>query len=259
MSLEHGMWAPNIHFHNPNPDIPALLDGRVHVVSEPIPVRGGIVGINSFGFGGSNVHIILRPPGPKTTVPVPPVSVPRIVQACGRTEEATTFLLNKAQESGHDSAFLDLLSEVCAVPTSSMPYRGYTLLGAQGEVREVQQAAPSSRPLWYICSGKSAMAKNIPKQEFLFVDSAFFFYLILHTTLICFCVTPSGMGTQWAGMGRSLMQLQEFKESIRRSDMALKDTGLCVSRLLMEADENTFEDTVHAFVGLAAIQVRLPR
>lgn len=73
------------------------------------------------------------------------------------------------------------------------------------------------------------------------------------------CVIPSGMGTQWAGMGRSLMQLQDFRASIQRSDLALKDTGLCVSRLLMEADENTFEDTVHAFVGLAAIQVRVPR
>lgn len=64
------------------------------------------------------------------------------------------------------------------------------------------------------------------------------------------------MGTQWAGMGRGLMQLPEFRESILRSDEALRDTGLCVSRLLMEADESTFEDTVHAFVGLAAIQVR---
>ena len=65
----------------------------------------------------------------------------------------------------------------------------------------------------------------------------------------------SGMGTQWAGMGRSLMQLPGFRESIQRSDVALKDTGLCISKLLMESDETTFEDTVHAFVGLAAIQV----
>lgn len=154
------MWAPNIHFHNPNPDIPALLDGSVRVVAEPIPVRGGIVGINSFGFGGSNVHVILRPPGPKPAAPVSPPSVLRMVQACGRTEEAATFLLHKAKEHQNDPAFLDLLSEVCAVPTSGMPYRGYTLLGAQGEVTEVQQAPPSSRPLWYICSGESTVAKN---------------------------------------------------------------------------------------------------
>ncbi|XP_076855678.1 fatty acid synthase [Brachyhypopomus gauderio] len=214
LSLEHGVWAPNIHFHEPNPDIPALRDGRVSVVVQPVPVRGGIVGINSFGFGGSNVHVILRPPG--RTPPAPRPSAPRLVHACGRTQEATASLLKKAQECDQDAAFLALLNNVSAAPTASMPYRGYALLGAQGEASEVQQAQATPRPLWYICSG---------------------------------------MGTQWAGMGRSLMQLQEFRESILRSDQALRDTGLCVSRLLLEADDNTFEDTVHAFVGLAAIQI----
>ena len=73
--------------------------------------------------------------------------------------------------------------------------------------------------------------------------------------MYCLCIVLTGMGTQWAGMGRSLMQLPDFRESILRSDAALKDTGLVVSHLLMEADDATFEDTVHAFVGLAAIQV----
>ncbi|XP_051529897.1 fatty acid synthase [Myxocyprinus asiaticus] len=216
LSLEHGVWAPNIHFHDPNPDIPALTDGRVRVVTEPIPVRGGIVGINSFGFGGSNVHVILRPNGPKALDQATPPSIPRLLQASGRTEEAVTSILKKAQEHTENPSFLSLLNEVSGVPTAGMPFRGYALIGAQGEVTEVQQAQPTPRPLWYICSG---------------------------------------MGTQWAGMGRTLMQLPEFRESIQRSDVALKDTGLCVSRLLMDADESTFEDTVHAFVGLAAIQV----
>lgn len=57
-------------------------------------------------------------------------------------------------------------------------------------------------------------------------------------------------------MGRSLMQLPDFRDSILRSDAALKETGLVVSRLLMEAQEDAFEDTVHAFVGLAAVQVQ---
>lgn len=68
---------------------------------------------------------------------------------------------------------------------------------------------------------------------------------------------PAGMGTQWKGMGLSLMKLDLFRQSILRSDEALKSTGLKVSDLLLCADENTFDDTVHAFVGLAAIQVRL--
>uniref|UniRef100_A0A673J1H8 Fatty acid synthase n=1 Tax=Sinocyclocheilus rhinocerous TaxID=307959 RepID=A0A673J1H8_9TELE len=216
LSLEHGVWAPNIHFHDPNPDIPALTDGRVHVVSEPITVRGGIVGINSFGFGGSNVHVILRPHDKKTLAQSAQPSVPRLLQASGRTEEAVTSLLNNAQQHKDNPSYLSLLNDVSGVPTAGMPYRGYALIGAQGELTEVQQAQPTPKPLWYICSG---------------------------------------MGTQWAGMGRTLMQLPEFRESILRSDVALKHTGLCVSRLLMDADESTFEDTVQAFVGLAAIQV----
>lgn len=216
LSLERGVWAPNLHFKNPNPDIPALTDGRVQVVDQPIPIRGGIVGINSFGFGGSNVHVILRPAEKPADASALPRTVPRVLQACGRTEDAVKAILQKGKEHAADDSFLSLLNEVSGVPTASMPYRGYTLIGSQSDVMEVQQVLATGKPLWYICSG---------------------------------------MGTQWAGMGRSLMQLPDFRESILRSDIALKDTGLVVSRLLMDADDTTFEDTVHAFVGLAAIQI----
>uniref|UniRef100_A0A665X8P4 Fatty acid synthase n=1 Tax=Echeneis naucrates TaxID=173247 RepID=A0A665X8P4_ECHNA len=215
LSLEKGVWAPNLHFNNPNPDIPALTDGRIQVVDRPIPVRGGIVGINSFGFGGSNVHVILRP-NEKNDATASPREIPRVLQACGRTEAAVSTMLQKGKEHTANDSFLSLLNEISAVPTTSMPYRGYTLIGSQSDIMEVQQTQASARQLWYVCSG---------------------------------------MGTQWAGMGRSLMQLPDFSESILRSDAALKDTGLVVSQMLMEADDTTFEDTVHAFVGLAAIQI----
>ncbi|KAM7371282.1 hypothetical protein PAMP_010767 [Pampus punctatissimus] len=217
LSLERGVWAPNLHFNSPNPDIPALTDGRVQVVDRPIPIRGGIVGINSFGFGGSNVHVILRPAERSDQKPADKTRAhPRLLQACGRTEAAVNAMLQKGTELSADDSFLSLLNEVSGASTAGMPYRGYTLIGSQSDVKEVQQVQATPRPLWYICSG---------------------------------------MGTQWAGMGRSLMQLPDFRDSILRSDTALKDTGLVVSRLLMEADDATFEDTVHAFVGLAAIQI----
>jgi len=40
--------------------IDRLQDGRLRVVSEPTPFNGGYIGINSFGFGGSNTHVCLR-------------------------------------------------------------------------------------------------------------------------------------------------------------------------------------------------------
>ncbi|NWV97535.1 FAS synthase, partial [Machaerirhynchus nigripectus] len=217
LSLEHGLWAPNLHFNTPNPDIPALQDGSLEVVCKPTPVKGGLVSINSFGFGGANAHVILRP-NKKKRQPLETCNMPRLVQISGRTQEAVETLIQESRKHGGCSPFVSLLSDISAVPVSSMPYRGYTLVGTESDIKEVQQVQASGRPLWYICSG---------------------------------------MGTQWKGMGLSLMKLDLFHQSILRSDEALRNTGLKVSDLLLQADENTFDDTVHAFVGLAAVQARL--
>lgn len=54
------MIPPNLHYKDPNPNIPALVDGRLKVVTEKTPWTGGLIGVNSFGFGGSNAHVVLR-------------------------------------------------------------------------------------------------------------------------------------------------------------------------------------------------------
>lgn len=154
LSLEKGVWAPNLHFTSPNPDIPALTDGRVQVVDKPVPIRGGIVGVNSFGFGGSNVHVILRPPRRAVDTSTAPKRFPRVLQACGRTETGVKAILRKGKECGTDDSFLSLLNDVSGISTASMPYRGYVLIGSQSDMMEVQQLQATGRPLWYVCSGE---------------------------------------------------------------------------------------------------------
>jgi len=56
-------------------------------------------------------------------------------------------------------------------------------------------------------------------------------------------------------MGRDLMTLDCFRESIMRSDELLRPHGIRLSDLLMDSKEDTFNDTVNSFVGIAAIQV----
>nr|XP_025855761.1 fatty acid synthase [Vulpes vulpes] len=221
LSLEHGLWAPNLHFHSPNPEILALQDGRLQVVDRPRPVRGGNVGINSFGFGGSNVHVVLqpntRPPRPTT----PHITLPRLLRASGRTPEAVRCLLEKGQQHSRDVAFLTMLNDIAASSPSAMPFRGYTVLGGEDgshEVQEVQQLPAGRRPLWFICSG---------------------------------------MGAQWRCMGSSLLRLSSFHDSILRSSEALKPLGLQLPELLLSTDETIFDDIVHAFVSLTAIQIAL--
>lgn len=60
LAMETGILQPNLHYKKPNPYIPALKDGRLQVVVKPTKWSGGIVGVNSFGFGGANVHAILK-------------------------------------------------------------------------------------------------------------------------------------------------------------------------------------------------------
>ena len=65
LMLKHRAIPPTLHFNTPNPqiDFPAL---NLRVVQElqPFPRNGGpmLAGINSFGFGGANAHVILEGP-----------------------------------------------------------------------------------------------------------------------------------------------------------------------------------------------------
>ncbi|KAI5764340.1 FASN protein [Gulo gulo luscus] len=221
LSLEHGLWAPNLHFCSPNPEIPALQEGRLQVVDRPLPVRGGLVAINSFGFGGSNVHVVLRPDSRPPSLATPHITLPRLLRASGRTSEAVRCLLEQGHRHHRDLAFVSMLNDIAASSPAAMPFRGFTMLGVQDgglEVREVPQLPPGPRPVWFICSG---------------------------------------MGAQWHGMGSSLMRLHGFRESILRSDEVVKPLGLQVSELLLSKDEATFDDLVHAFISLTAIQIAL--
>lgn len=152
LSFEHGVWAPNLHYNTPNPDIPALEDGRLQVVTKPTPIKGHLAGINSFGFGGSNAHVILRANRNKSLPPEAP-NLPRLLQFCGRTQEAVETLIEQSCKMQEHTAYLSMLNDISGVSVSSMPYRGYTLIGSESDIKEVQIAQASGRPLWYICSG----------------------------------------------------------------------------------------------------------
>ena len=158
LCLERGLWAPNLHFHNPNPEIAGLRDGQLQVVERPLPVRGGNVAINSFGFGGSNVHVVLQPNLRPPLAPAPHATLPRLLLASGRTPEAVQALLEQGHEHSQELAFVSMLNEIAATSVTAMPFRGCTVLGSGEGGQEVQQVAPGQRPLWFICSGELSPA-----------------------------------------------------------------------------------------------------
>lgn len=75
-ALNQGQIPPNLHFQDPNEHID-FESQPVQVVTEMTPIAPEAhVGISSFGFGGSNAHIIIK--GAEATVrkPIRPLEIP---------------------------------------------------------------------------------------------------------------------------------------------------------------------------------------
>nr|XP_002738672.1 PREDICTED: fatty acid synthase-like [Saccoglossus kowalevskii] len=217
LAMEKGIIPPNLHFHNANLDIPGLHDGRLKVVDEPMELPDGLVGINSFGFGGSNVHMILKPHS-KRSLHIQKSDV-RLLHCYARTQESLDKLLSQVEEYEMKPDFVSLMNNVCNQPVTGFPYRGYKIVNSENKVQETQQITHSeTRPVWYVFPG---------------------------------------MGTQWQGMGKDLMKLNTYRESIMNCTEALKDMDINVYDMIMNSDENTYKDVVKSFVGLAAIQIAL--
>ncbi|RZC35992.1 fatty acid synthase [Asbolus verrucosus] len=196
--------------------IPALNDGRLKVVTKNEPWKGGIVAINSFGFGGANAHIILKSnPKPKTSWPIDPL--PRVIGVSGRTQEAVNTFLDKVEENKKDEEFLSLVDQIHKTGINGHGYRGYTVMG-NTSVREVTEVSSEKRPIWFIFSG---------------------------------------MGSQWPGMAKELMQLEVFKNSIKKSAEILRPHGLNLEDIIINGTDSTFDDVLNSFVSIATMQVAL--
>ena len=93
--MENGFIPPNLHYKTPREGIPSLKDGRIKVITEATPWKGGYAGINSFGFGGANAHVLIKShEKQKINNGSPKDNLPRLVTISGRTEEAVVTMLN---------------------------------------------------------------------------------------------------------------------------------------------------------------------
>lgn len=223
LAMETGTIPANLHFSAPNPNIPSLLDGSIKVVDKHREFEGGLVGVNSFGFGGANVHCILRSnPGPhvsgKSSVE-DGTKLPRLVLMAGRTEDSLQATLDRLEaDAPLPEATYALLNKVGQPPVNLFPYRGF-VLHSDGEesVKVVEQSPFEKRPIWFVFTG---------------------------------------MGCQWPGMARQMMAFDTFARSIRRSHELLEPFGIDLTSLVT-GDEPENQTMVSPFVSIAAIQVAL--
>ncbi|KFM59156.1 Fatty acid synthase, partial [Stegodyphus mimosarum] len=222
ISFETGLIPPNYGYNTPNPHCPALVDGRMVVVTEPVPLTKPYIPVNCFGFGGSIVQTMLKQnPIESTSRPGKRV-LPNLVLYPATTEEGVLFMFNYIKENPNLNAeFFALLNKLSFTPTLTKPFRGYAVYENEKEpIMQVKNALSEKRQVWFVLTG---------------------------------------MGCQWPGMGLQLMGISAFAESIKKSAAVLKPYGVDLFEFL-RPDKNDLlveRSITPAFVSIVAIQIAL--
>lgn len=145
--------------------------------------------------------------------------IPRLVACSGRTEEAIEILLNEIEMHRNDEEFLGLINEIHAKNIPMHYYRGYTVMSADGSNhREVVVCRDEKRPIWFMYSG---------------------------------------MGSQWASMAKEMMSVDVFRQAIYKCAEVLSSEGVDLVDILTKSDESKFDNILHSFISIAAVQVAL--
>src|SRR5882672_5277589 len=82
LALDRGIVPPSLHCESPNPNIAFdRLNLRLIRDAEPIAAarERRFAGVNSFGFGGTNAHVVLAAPPARDTAAPLPLSMPPLV------------------------------------------------------------------------------------------------------------------------------------------------------------------------------------
>ena len=137
IALEENVIPANLHFREPNEYITGIKEGRLEVVTQNRPWSGGLVGVNSFGFGGANAHLIVKS-NDKEKTQHESADKPRLFVYGGRTHEAMEHVLQMAQKYSTDLDLHALWNESANMSIDTHPFRGFTVLNTGNEIVDVQ-------------------------------------------------------------------------------------------------------------------------
>ena len=213
LALQHRQIPASLHFEKPNPHIDfAALKLRVPTALEPFPDGDGplFAGVNSFGFGGANAHVILEEPPfhpqPEHAETLTERAWPIVLSA--RSEEAlrgsalhlAAWLDERAHANGSSPTLPDLVYSLGA-RRNHHPHRVTVVAGS---VRELVQELDGF-----------AIKEQSPKVRVAFSPRP------EQPPRVAFVM--SGQGPQWWGMGRELMKHEpRFRQTIERCAAAMQ-------------------------------------
>lgn len=250
LALKNQSLPPTLHLQTPNPHIDfAGLNLQLVFDQHPLSTTPGkplVAGLNSFGFGGANAHVLLEqylPQHPATEPLVEQDTPPEVpLQLSARSQTALRALAQR---------YADLLQ--------TQPQRHYDIAYAAAFQRErLPQRlllAPADigatvERLQRFAQGEEASALSGVVQEEALPDSG--------STAFVY----AGNGAQWVGMGQTLLQSSpRFAAIMQELDAAMcQPAGFSIlEQLQADAEHSQLSDTAVAQPLLFAMQVAITR
>ncbi|MDT5211269.1 MAG: hypothetical protein QOF67_3684, partial [Mycobacterium sp.] len=249
LSLEHEVLPKHLHFRDPSPHIPWHGLG-VRVVQQATAwERNGrprIAGVSSFGFSGTNAHVILEEaPDEVRQVGAAPADDRRFcVLPLSARSPAALVQVAEQYRNWLDTHPEATLSDVCftaGVGRAHFEHRAALVVNSRESASELLGALADDRPAPGLMRGIDA--DTPPKTAWLF----------------------PGQGSQFAGMARELFDTEPvFAETVTRCAAAVSEVlEKPLLDVIFDADgsdgQDTLRQTEYAQPALFAVEMGLAR
>ncbi len=198
LMLQHKEIVPHLHFEQRNPYIewgrwPFVVPTQVRPWSNDCLIAG----VSSFGFSGTNAHVIVEAAPIETRPAVDPERLQHILTLSARSETALKSLASQVE--GHLAQSTDSLADICFTANTGRSHFAHRLAitaTSRDELRERLRAFMAGRESADVFSGQLLDA-NPPEVVFIF----------------------TGYGSQYMDMGRQLYETQPtFRAAIDRCE-----------------------------------------
>jgi acyl transferase domain-containing protein/acyl carrier protein len=219
LAMQHRQIPRSLHFERPNPNIPfeALhLEVQRSLAEWPEPGAPALAGVSSFGFGGTNCHVVLE------SLSSGPAHLLALSAPCAEALEAAARELLAATGAGAPGSSLAALCTASTGRWSHGEHRLALTVRSHEELAERLEGFLGGQRH----PGTSAGRADVARRKLAYVFA--------------------GQGSQWLGMGRSLLAEEPvFRAAIERCDEAMRPyvrgsllDALCArdARLLEESD-----------------------
>ena len=241
LSLKHQQIPQNLHFHQPNPYIPFdTLPIRVQQSLTPWPQGSSPAkaSISSFGFAGTNAHVVLEQPPQSADISQQQQSY--LLPLSAQSQEGVKSLAQAYWNFLDQEPDAVSLTDICYTASVRRTHYEHRLALLADSPRQLQEKLQDFLQSKLETNQSSNRKHRRPKLVFVF----------------------SGQGPQWWAMGRELLEQEPvFRATIEECDTLIKShtNWSLLAELRADASQSRLQETEIAQPAIFALQVALAR